>query len=106
MGSNPGRRGGKPATNCVNYGKATPDVLCRCAKQTAFIHRLRGRRRRRSAALLSQSAYTERPDSPLFEEETPLPSSDRDTHKIGSRSHKSTSGKQKKNGVYEVGKTA
>jgi hypothetical protein len=41
-----------------------------------FSFRLR-ERRRRSAALLSQSAYTERPIPPLVEQETLLPSSDR-----------------------------
>jgi hypothetical protein len=38
-------------------------------------------RKRRSAALLSQSAYTERPIPLLVEEETPLPSSDRGGHR-------------------------
>jgi hypothetical protein len=45
---------------------------------TSSIHSLR--RRRKSSALLSQSAYTERLISPLIEEETLLPSSNRWGH--------------------------
>jgi hypothetical protein len=39
------------------------------------------RRRRRSVALLSESACTERPKPPKVEEETPLPSSDGGGHR-------------------------
>jgi hypothetical protein len=53
------------------------DVLGRRSTQALFSLRLRERRRSRrtSAALLSQSAYTERPIPPLPEEETSSPSS-------------------------------
>jgi hypothetical protein len=51
-----------------------PDVLGRRSTQTIFSLGLRGRTR--SGALLSQSAYTERPTPLLVEEATPLPSSD------------------------------
>jgi hypothetical protein len=44
-------------------------------QQTMFSLRVR-ERRRRSAALLSQSAYIERPIPPLVEEVSPLPISD------------------------------
>jgi hypothetical protein len=59
-----------------------PDVLCRYPKLTIFSLRLRERRRRRSAALSSQSAYTEVPNPPLVGEETPLPCSDTDTQEV------------------------
>jgi hypothetical protein len=72
LGANPGRRSGKPATNRMSYGTATPDMLCRCSKQTVFSLRLRVRRRT-SAALLSQSSYAEMANPPLR-------SSDRDAH--------------------------
>jgi hypothetical protein len=64
-----------------------PGVFGRCSKQTIFSLRLRGRRRRRSAALLSQSAYTEMTIPPPVDEETPFPSSDREGH-IDTQTHR------------------
>jgi hypothetical protein len=58
-------------------------------QNTIFSLRLR-ERRRRSAALLSQSACTERSIPPLVEEETQLPSSDRGDTQTGRRSLKPT----------------
>jgi hypothetical protein len=49
-------------------------------KEAIFSLHLRGKIRG-STALLSQRAYTERPISPLIEEKTPLPSSDKRRHK-------------------------
>jgi hypothetical protein len=49
------------------------DVVCRRSTQTE-IDSLYLSERRWSAALLNQSAYTERPIPPLVEVETPLPS--------------------------------
>lgn len=51
-----------------------PDVLGGCSKQT--ILSLSAREENKSSSLLSQSAYTGRPISPLVEQETLLPSSD------------------------------
>jgi hypothetical protein len=42
---------------------------------------LRDEKRRRFAALLCQSACTERPNPPLLKEETPLSSNDRGIHR-------------------------
>jgi hypothetical protein len=54
----------------------TSDVLGRYSNQAISSLYLKGRRRRKSAAFLSQSAHTERLNPPLTDEEAQLPNSD------------------------------
>jgi hypothetical protein len=63
---------------------------------------LRDEKRRRFAALLGQSVYTERPNTLLVDEETPLPSSDRGDTQTDRSSHKLILGKQAKSDRTEI----